>query len=76
MKPGMKRLAAALIGVLTLISSIVRADPLPSWNDTAPKKANITFVEKVTTSSLLVPNTYKPPFLFTGTIEEVRVEPR
>lgn len=24
-------------------------DPLPSWNDTAPKKAIVTFVEKVTT---------------------------
>src|SRR4051812_12356173 len=24
------------------------ADPLPSWNDTAPKKAIIAFVEKVT----------------------------
>ncbi|MGL4402014.1 MAG: HAD family hydrolase [Luteolibacter sp.] len=24
------------------------ADPLPSWNDTAPKKAIVTFVEKVT----------------------------
>ena len=26
----------------------VAQDPLPSWNDTAPKKAIITFVEKVT----------------------------
>ena len=24
------------------------ADPLPSWNDTAPKKAIVAFVEKVT----------------------------
>ena len=23
-------------------------DPLPSWNDTAPKKAIVSFVEKVT----------------------------
>ena len=32
-------------------SSIVGAqtDPLPSWNDTAPKKAIVEFVEKVTT---------------------------
>ena len=27
------------------------ADPLPSWNDTAPKKSIIAFLEKVTTFS-------------------------
>ena len=26
------------------------ADPLPSWNETAPKKAIIAFVERVTTA--------------------------
>jgi len=32
-----------------LLASITRAaDPLPSWNDTAPKKAILAFVEKVT----------------------------
>src|SRR5262249_19169073 len=32
------------------VTSSVRAqDPLPSWNDTAPKKAIVDFVERVTT---------------------------
>ncbi len=31
-----------------LTSSLVLADPLPSWNDTAPKQSIIAFVEKVT----------------------------
>jgi hypothetical protein len=40
--------AAALVGVVAITSSITRAaDPLPSWNDTAPKQAIIAFVEKV-----------------------------
>ena len=31
------------------VTSALRAqDPLPSWNDTAPKKAIFAFVEKVT----------------------------
>src|SRR6187431_2330714 len=34
----------ALLG----IASTYSADPLPSWNDTAPKKAVVSFVEKVT----------------------------
>ncbi|MGH7242316.1 MAG: HAD family hydrolase [Phycisphaerales bacterium] len=34
---------------LLFITSFARAaDPLPSWNDTAPKKAILAFVEKVT----------------------------
>lgn len=37
--------AGLLLGCTGLLSA---ADPLPSWNDTAPKKAIITFVEKVT----------------------------
>jgi hypothetical protein len=28
--------------------AFAQTDPLPSWNDTAPKKAIVTFVEKVT----------------------------
>ena len=36
------------IAVLLLPCAIARAqDPLPSWNDTAPKKAIVAFVEKV-----------------------------
>lgn len=41
-------LAAALVGALAFTTVIARAaDPLPSWNDTAPKKAIVAFVEKV-----------------------------
>ncbi len=36
--------ALALVGVATAHA----ADPLPSWNDTAPKKAIVAFVERVT----------------------------
>ena len=41
--------AAALGCALALFSTTARAaDPLPSWNDTAPKQAIVAFVEKVT----------------------------
>jgi hypothetical protein len=44
-----KFLTAALIGMAALTATQSRAaDPLPSWNDTGPKKAIISFVEKVT----------------------------
>ena len=40
---------AAAVVVLVFIAAIARADdPLPSWNDAAPKKAIMTFVERVT----------------------------
>ena len=49
--PQQNLLASALVGVLALTPIMARAaDPLPSWNDTAPKKAIIAFVEKVTTA--------------------------
>lgn len=38
-------LLAALLSSATIVGA---ADPLPSWNDTAPKQAIIAFVEKVT----------------------------
>ncbi len=38
--------AATMLFVAT--SSLAQSDPLPSWNDTSPKKAIIAFVEKVT----------------------------
>ncbi len=39
----------ALTCALALIATLARAaDPLPSWNDAAPKQAIIDFVEKVT----------------------------
>src|SRR5438045_6007412 len=39
------RLALVFVSVITLHAQ----DPLSSWNDTAPKKAIVSFVEKVTT---------------------------
>lgn len=42
-------LRTILVTTLFFIASLARAaDPLPSWNDTEPKKAIIAFVEKVT----------------------------
>ena len=42
-------IAAALAAALVFTTVIARAaDPLPSWNDTAPKKAIVAFVERVT----------------------------
>ena len=42
-------MVAALFCALAFTSSVARAaDPLPSWNDGAAKKAIVTFVEKVT----------------------------
>jgi hypothetical protein len=43
-------LAAALVCALAFTTAVTHAaEPLPSWNDTAPKQAIIAFVEKVTT---------------------------
>lgn len=47
--PQKNLLTAALAGVLAFATVTARAaDPLPSWNDTAPKQALVTFVGKVT----------------------------
>lgn len=43
----MKKLLLSMIAVL-LATTALAADPLPSWNDTAPRQAIIQFVEKVT----------------------------
>src|SRR5438132_5295269 len=42
--------AAALAAALAFTTTVAGAasDPLPSWNDTAPKKAIVGFVERVT----------------------------
>src|SRR5436309_6072160 len=37
-----------LFALLAAVVPVYAQDPLPSWNDTAPKKAIIGFVEKVT----------------------------
>ncbi|MDD5022104.1 MAG: HAD family hydrolase [Endomicrobiaceae bacterium] len=44
----MKKIILKSILLLFLFANTVLADPLSSWNDTAPKKAIIAFVEKVT----------------------------
>jgi hypothetical protein len=41
-------LPAIALSALFNISLFAADDPLPSWNDTAPKKAILTFVERVT----------------------------
>jgi len=38
----------SLLALLLITNAAFAADPLPSWNDTAPKKAIVTFVEQVT----------------------------
>ena len=39
----------AVVSVLLLaVGPLYAQDPLPSWNDTAPKKAIVAFIEKVT----------------------------
>lgn len=46
----MKLFIKTAVALLAAASSAFAADdPLPSWNDTAPKKAIVAFVEKVTT---------------------------
>jgi len=45
------QVATAVLGSVLLIAATSKAladDPLPSWNNTAPKKAIVAFVEKVT----------------------------
>ncbi len=41
-------LMRVLPALLLLTGAALAADPLPSWNDTAPKKAIVAFVDKVT----------------------------
>lgn len=41
-------LAAAFASVMAITFPVFAQDPLPSWNDTAPRKAIVAFVEKVT----------------------------
>ena len=39
---------AKILACLLVLAQALAADPLPSWNDSAPKRAMISFVEKVT----------------------------
>lgn len=40
--------AAIVAALLSTAATALAADPLPSWNDTAPKQAIIQFVERIT----------------------------
>src|SRR5438128_2335171 len=42
-------LAYFILIIASITVAHAQTDPLPSWNDTAPKKSIIAFVEKVTT---------------------------
>ena len=48
MRPDAPRLAATLVALAALATRAAAADPLPSWNDGAAKRAVVAFVEKVT----------------------------
>ncbi|PYK04209.1 MAG: haloacid dehalogenase, partial [Verrucomicrobia bacterium] len=65
-------LVAVLIGALALAATVAQADdPLPSWNDTAPKKAIVAFVERVTkegSSDFVPPNERIATFDNDGTL--------
>jgi phosphoglycolate phosphatase-like HAD superfamily hydrolase len=43
-------LSKSLLVLLLLTNAAFAADPLPSWNDTATKRAIVAFVDKVTTA--------------------------
>ncbi|MDH3345995.1 MAG: hypothetical protein OEL75_02305, partial [Kiritimatiellaceae bacterium] len=43
-----KLFVLAALSVASLALPAFATDPMPSWNDTAPKRAIVTFVEKVT----------------------------
>jgi hypothetical protein len=46
---GVPRLCICFVVIVwPLICVRAQTDPLPSWNDTAPKRAIVAFVEKVT----------------------------
>ena len=59
--------AIFMIGLSTVASA---QDPLQSWNDTAPKKAIVVFVEKVTTEGS--PNLFRLPNASPHSITTVR----
>ena len=65
-------LVAVLIGALALAATVAQADdPLPSWNDTTPKKAIIAFLERVTkegSSDFVPPNERIATFDNDGTL--------
>jgi phosphoglycolate phosphatase-like HAD superfamily hydrolase len=66
------RRSIAVLAIIFAGFTTVRAqDPLPSWNDTAPKKAIVAFVEKVTkegSSDFIPPNERIAAFDNDGTL--------
>ena len=46
--PSVLVVAIAALALLAPSAAMAQSDPLPSWNDTAPKAAIVAFVEKVT----------------------------
>jgi len=49
LKNALRRCGICIVfATFSLVCAYAQTDPLPSWNDTAPKKAIIAFVEKVT----------------------------
>jgi phosphoglycolate phosphatase-like HAD superfamily hydrolase len=46
----LRAICAGIAIVLAAVSAAAQRDPLPSWRDTGPKKAIITFVQRVTTA--------------------------
>jgi phosphoserine phosphatase len=66
----MRTLALAFLALCSLTGARA-ADPLPSWNETAPKKAIIAFVQKVTiegTADFVPPNERIATFDNDGTL--------
>jgi phosphoglycolate phosphatase-like HAD superfamily hydrolase len=43
------RTFAIVVALLTMAAAAARAEPLPSWNDVASKRAIVSFVQRVTT---------------------------
>lgn len=57
--------ALVYLSILLSAAAAQSQDPLPSWNDTAPKKAIVAFVEKVTKEGKrnYVSSTFLQPFV-------------
>jgi len=62
-----KRIVPVALCIASLALPAFAADPLPSWNDTAQKKAIVTFVERVTKESSL---DFVPPSERTATFDQ------
>jgi len=62
-----RRIVPVALCIASLALPAFAADPLPSWNDTAQKKAIVTFVERVTKESSL---DFVPPSERTATFDQ------